>query len=210
MKQEITRRAHDDADDAPGKRLILAAALRLFTSRGIEGTSVRDIAEATGLTNPALFRHFAGKEALAVHLFERIFSHLRASLPEIDESPFSTQLRATLAAYLRYFDEDLEAALFFQENLRRFWPQLPPALRRQSLLAHLRALLAAGSTQAVIDADENPQLLLVVISGLLGQFARQLYFKEIPGSAISHLDAIHRLALRSVAAPHPTKRRNSR
>jgi len=198
MKKPKPLRAYLETDDAPGKRAILTAALGLFTSKGIDGTSVRDIAAATGLTNPALFRHFAGKEALALYLFERIFCRLRATLPVVDSSPFSEQLRATLAAYLRFMDEDLDAALFFQETLRQFWPQLPVTLRRQSLMAHLRRLLVVGFDQHHIDAQEDQQLLLAAVLGLLGQLARQIYFKEFPGPAIDQLDAVHRLVLRSL------------
>jgi AcrR family transcriptional regulator len=198
MKKPKPLRAYLETDDAPGKRAILTAALGLFTSKGIDGTSVRDIAAATGLTNPALFRHFAGKEALALYLFERIFCRLRATLPVVDSSPFSGQLRATLASYLRFIDEDLDAALFFQETLRQFWPHLPATIRRQSLMAHLRRLLAVGVAQNHIDARESQQLLLAAVLGLLGQLARQLYFKEFPGPAIDQLDAVHRLVLRSL------------
>lgn len=213
MQQVTTRRAYLDPDDAPGKRAILTAALELFATKGIEGTSIRDIGAAAGLTNPALFRHFSGKEALARYLFDCIYRQFRASLPEVSENPFSEQLRATLTAYLRFFDEDLQAALFVQETLRRFWPQMPAAVRRQSLIAHFRALLQAGVVQNAIDEREDPNLLLAAVLGLLGQFARQLFFKEIEGPAISRLDAIHSLVLRTISAqpaPFSTRRRAAR
>ncbi len=213
MKPDTSGRSYFDPDDAPGKRAIVAAALELFASKGIEGTSVRAIGAAAGLTNPALFRHFSGKEALGLYLFERIFRRFRGSLPAVNESPFADQLRATLAAYLRFFDEDLQAALFLQETLRRFWPQLSATLRRQSLIAHFRALLDVGVAQCVVDAHEDPKLLLAAVLGLLGQLARQLNFNEIPSPAISHLDAVHRLVLRSLSAPPampPAQRRATR
>src|SRR5512146_1782843 len=57
-------------DDPPAKREILRAALKLFSTRGLVATSIRDIARESGYTNPALYKHFAGKDALALHLFE--------------------------------------------------------------------------------------------------------------------------------------------
>ncbi len=43
---------------------ILAEAARLFADRGYPGTSVRQIADACGITQAALYRYFSGKEEL--------------------------------------------------------------------------------------------------------------------------------------------------
>lgn len=43
---------------------ILNAAILLFSERGYEGTSMKQIAQAVGLTESAIYRHFKGKEDL--------------------------------------------------------------------------------------------------------------------------------------------------
>ncbi len=43
---------------------ILAAALELFATKGLHGTSVRDIARAVGVRESTLYNHFESKEAL--------------------------------------------------------------------------------------------------------------------------------------------------
>ncbi len=43
---------------------ILDVAERLFASKGLAGTAVRDIAREAGLTAPSLYNHFEGKQAL--------------------------------------------------------------------------------------------------------------------------------------------------
>jgi len=57
-------------DDPPAKRQVLRAAMKLFSERGLAATSIRDIARESGYTNPALYKHFASKEEMALHLFE--------------------------------------------------------------------------------------------------------------------------------------------
>ena len=45
---------------------ILDVAVGLFASRGYHGVSMDDIGAAAGVTGPALYHHFAGKEAMLV------------------------------------------------------------------------------------------------------------------------------------------------
>lgn len=49
---------------ATTRESILMAALRLFSRNGYEGTSMRDIAGEVGISQGAIYKHFAGKDAL--------------------------------------------------------------------------------------------------------------------------------------------------
>ncbi len=49
---------------------ILRVAVTLFTEKGFEGTSIRDIASALDMTKSALYYHFENKDAIVEGLFE--------------------------------------------------------------------------------------------------------------------------------------------
>ena len=51
-------------DDLTARARIRDAAIRLFAERGIDGTTVRDITEAAGVSPGLLRHHFGSKEAL--------------------------------------------------------------------------------------------------------------------------------------------------
>ncbi|MBN3893284.1 MULTISPECIES: TetR/AcrR family transcriptional regulator [unclassified Nostoc] len=47
---------------------ILEAAQRLFASKGFDGTTTRDLAQAAGIAEGTLFRHFPNKKAILVEV----------------------------------------------------------------------------------------------------------------------------------------------
>jgi AcrR family transcriptional regulator len=76
---------------------ILDAALKLFAHRGYGATSVRDIAEAAGLSKGNVYHHFPDKEAIFRELLERYFQQM--SQPDF---PFNRALASGV------FPENLE------------------------------------------------------------------------------------------------------
>src|SRR4249919_1763993 len=131
-------------DDPPAKRQILRAAMKLFSERGLDGTSIRDIAEESGYTNPALYKHFAGKEQLAVHLFEtchrRLWTKCNAAIAAADN--FDDKLEGYVGQILALVDEHPEAMAFLSDSARVLWPKAGPAVRRQTMIGLARSLMS--------------------------------------------------------------------
>src|SRR5512143_309532 len=123
-------------DDPPAKREILRTAMKLFAGRGLDGTSIRDIARESGYTNPALYKHFASKEQLALHLFEtchrRLWTRCHAAVTA--GAGFEDKLDGYIAQVLELVDEHPEAMAFLSENARVLWPKSGAAVRRQTMI----------------------------------------------------------------------------
>ena len=66
------------------KQAIEDAAIRLFATKGLARTTVKDIAKEAGVTEGALYRHYAGKDEMALQLFrqelERFTQALRTTM----------------------------------------------------------------------------------------------------------------------------------
>ena len=166
--------------DAPAKQKIVIAALDLFVRDGLCETSVRDIAKASGFSNPALFKHFSGKDALAGYLFERCYLELYNLVIRAMQSgdTFAKKRRAVIGAYMTALNQDRNAVLYVQENLRLFWPKMPVSFRRHSILGEVRRLIELGRSEGVVTATLDAGLLTVAWIGTLQQFARAQYFGE--------------------------------
>ena len=190
------------ATDSPAVQASLAAALALFTRNGIDATTIRDIAEKSGFTNPAIFKHFDSKEALALCLFDRCYRWMADAFRAADDENADARSRILAAGdcALRLMDEDIEAVLCVQDNLRRFWRDLKPDTRALSLLAHMRRLIACGVAEGSVSPAVSANLLASAILGFLGQFAREYYFGEIRDAATTQTLAVRAIILRILNA----------
>jgi TetR/AcrR family transcriptional regulator len=80
MASSPSRRTRPSADAT--REAILAAALDVFSERGFDGASTREIASRAGVTQPLLNYHFSSKDELWRAAVDGIFEALAAALAE--------------------------------------------------------------------------------------------------------------------------------
>jgi len=85
--------------------MILEQACRLFARRGFDGTSIRDIANAVGISNAALYHYFTDKDELfariVISVIERQCAMMEQRLQHAD--PPGKKLRVFMGAYADFF-----------------------------------------------------------------------------------------------------------
>ena len=79
---------------------ILEIAVGLFATRGYHGVSMDDIGAAAGVTGPALYHHFAGKEAMLIHALIPVSENLLAG--GRDRAAAAPDARALLASLIEF------------------------------------------------------------------------------------------------------------
>lgn len=106
------------------KARIERAALSLFAERGVDAVTTREIAAASGVSEGALYRHYAGKEMLAETLFftihKRLASEIRMAASRGGD--VETQARAIVTTYCRIADEDWPLFCYHLLTTHRFLP----------------------------------------------------------------------------------------
>lgn len=172
--------------DPPAKREILRAAMKLFSQYGLAGTTIRDIAKESGYTNPALYKHFVGKEELALYLFEtshrRLWSRCHAAIERTTD--FEGKLENYIGEVLSLVDEHPEAMAFLSENARVLWPKAGPAVRRQTMIALARSLMSAAPRTGKVSAV-HPDIAAASLQGTLAELARMIQVGAVRGPARS-------------------------
>jgi AcrR family transcriptional regulator len=76
MSVEQDAALHEDADRPSRREQILRAAAQLFAERGSRAVGVDDVGAAVGVTGPAIYRHFASKDAMLAEMLLRISERL--------------------------------------------------------------------------------------------------------------------------------------
>src|SRR6185295_9686526 len=90
------------AAEAPMRQRILDLAEELLLSRGYEGFSYQDIADAIGIRKASIHHHFASKEDLGSAIVERSRIRLAEARGPVVED--AARIRKLLDNYFRFFE----------------------------------------------------------------------------------------------------------
>jgi len=192
---------------------IIAAAAKVFRTKGYHAATVQDIADEVGLLKGSLYHHCSGKEELLYLVVKEPISRLYATVDAIvaAELPAGEKLRRATVAHLEAFDRHhphLFVYLRETANLKgrfRASAQLSPKLYERFWQQILREGMKSGEFRADLDVQ-------VVSYGLLGML-NWLYKWYEPGGRLSVHEVAAQfasLALGGLAAPAaPAARRRS-
>lgn len=148
-------------------------ALRLFVEKGIAATTTRDIADATGMSEGSLYRHWAGKEELAWELFRDSYADLARELRTFTRDD-GLSTAGAIEAIVRYlcgtFDDDPYRFHYLLTTQHEFAHRIVG--RMESPIEELDTFLdAAMRAGAIARCDRS-----VAISLLIGPILRAASF----------------------------------
>ncbi len=138
---------------------MLDVAYRMFAENGFEGTTMTDIAEASGVPRRTLFRYFDNKEQVALAYQDTILDHLverLAARPEGESG--AVALMKTLLSYLE--ELSIERAMELSELLVQ-----NPGLRAHNLEKYIAIEHAAAKVIEQRCRSENPVLEAELAAG---------------------------------------------
>ncbi|GAA1838111.1 TetR/AcrR family transcriptional regulator [Agromyces salentinus] len=132
-----------DAHRAARRDEIIDAALRCFSERGIQRTSMADIIDASGLSAGAIYGHFAGKKELFAATAERVLSARTAEVEDLRHAGVVPSPGELMATVLRGIDREP-----FSHVIVQLWGDAAadPEIRAlvQGVFARLRGMIEAN------------------------------------------------------------------
>ena len=154
--------------DGGGKGSILETSAKLFGEKGYKGVSIRDIAQACGLTNAALYYHFKNKDDLYLAVLQDTHERAIAALDEAARSGGSlrSRLKQLVSCYF-------EVMLAQRQSFQMLWRDLKHVddTRANKLYADMRA----GFMRPISEMIEAAQAKGEMLGGDAKLYARLLH-----------------------------------
>lgn len=133
------------------RQRIQAAARELFAKKGVQKTSLQEIADRLGITKPALYYHFASREDLVRSIVQPLIDAGETFLND-QERASSVEARALLEGYFDFYHRHREEILL--------------------VLSDISLLVDLGLFQLVLDWRERLAKLLFGPTPTLAQATR--------------------------------------
>ena len=151
---------------------ILEEALRLFSEKGYDGTSVESIAEAVGIKAPSLYKHFKGKEDILnsiIDVSEKRYSENFGSAHSVGKLPGSKEefLRLSIERFSYTLnDPNIRRIRIFltQEQFRN--KRMADITNRHQMedVQSLMVKMLGGMMETGVVKKDDPRLLAVELA----------------------------------------------
>jgi TetR/AcrR family transcriptional regulator, cholesterol catabolism regulator len=151
---------------------IVAAAAGLFRRKGFAATTMRDIADAVGLSKAGVYHHYQSKEQLLKDVFDTGTQALMAQLRDVQERDLTPVEKLELFVRTR-----MEAISSHQDMLTVIWQERPTidgatfgavVAELERYRAGVTELIEAAQAAGELRDDVDPHLLMLALDGMTG------------------------------------------
>lgn len=199
--------------DKDVEKEILREATRLFAARGVEATSIQEVADAVGVKKQSLLYHYASKDVLHRAVLEALLSRWNETLPSLLRAAArEDRFDAILDETIGFFVEDpSRARLLLREALDR--PDSMRALVVEFVspwLAVLSENIKRAQEHGVIRADVDPESYVVMVihlvlgnvatAGTVSAIAEKSRGTKVPDRIVREIKRMARAALMADAS----------
>ena len=154
-------------------------ALRLFAQKGVEGTTIRDLALAVGVADAALYRYFSSKEEMAAELFATHYGALARGIKEIGarNAPLADTVSALVDMLCGLFDDAPDLFHFILLNQHAY---LRFVGDEANAVEALRAIMQAAHEHGETSIKDSELAAAMALGAVLQPCVFKLYGR-LPG-----------------------------
>lgn len=174
------------------------AAIRLGVREGIDGASIRTIAREVGITEGAVYKHFANKDELIRVAYTEVVEEMARDKEVLVKAdiPFDHAVRAWVKLTYQYFDENAEAFSYVLLMPHRMAETLGDIYTRQGKMFRSFIVRAMHNKQI---RTTDPDLGVAMFTGLVLNIPRLINEGALDGPAVDYAEEIADAVLRVFA-----------
>jgi AcrR family transcriptional regulator len=164
------------------RRLILAAAVRVFAREGFHTSRVGAVTTEAGVAHGLLYHYFSSKDELLETIFRETWSALLTALREVEESgePATEQLRLVAAIVLRTWRRDPDLVRVLVREVTRS-PHLGQEVDEiAQAFAAIERIVARGQERGELRSGLDPRLASVIVYGALEEILTGWVLGQLP------------------------------
>lgn len=167
-------------------------ALRLFALKGVDGATIRDLSQAVGVADAALYRYYPSKEDIARDIFTRHYGALAKSIRAVAEKnlAFAATVRELVDLFCRLFDETPDVFAFILLNQHT---HLRYVKEGENVVDEIVAIMARARAAGQISI-EDAELAAALALGPVLQAATFKIYGRLAGSLRDRTEALARAA----------------
>jgi AcrR family transcriptional regulator len=165
------------------------AAIRLGVRDGIDGASIRTIAREVGITEGAVYKHFANKDELIREAYTSVVEEMARDKSVLVKTdlPFDYAVRAWVKLTYQYFDDNSEAFSYVLLMPHRMADRLGEIYTKQGRL--FRTFLVRSMQDQQI-RSMDPDLGVALFTGMVLNIPRLINDGSLPGPASRYAEEI--------------------
>lgn len=167
------------------RQQILQEATRLFVSRGYHGLSMREIAEAVGVSKAGLYYHFKDKEDLFLAILINNLEHLQETIGLARQAGgVRSQVEHMVTAIFQWAPEQRAIIRLASQEMDHLSPQGVAEFNRlyqSKFIGPIQEMLAAGMQRGEL-RPMAPGLAAWLLLGMMYPFFYAAHAGEMPAS----------------------------
>ncbi|SFC29753.1 DNA-binding transcriptional regulator, AcrR family [Bacillus sp. 491mf] len=163
------------------ERLIIEAAIKLFAMKGVNATSIQEIATECGISKGAFYLHFKSKDNLVLAALEYYYDQIQNKLMDFEKEPLLPRERFEKQLYCQFYELQQKKEFIImcmRENVIPFNKEVEVFMKRMKLESHtfyrnnLLSLYGEEITPHLVD-------LIIILEGISNAYLELIIFNTV-------------------------------
>lgn len=163
------------------ERLIIEAAIKLFAMKGVNATSIQEIATECGISKGAFYLHFKSKDKLVLAALEYYYDRIQNKLMDFEKEPLLPREKFEKQLYCQFYELQQKKEFIImcmRENVIPFNKEVEAFMTRMKLESHA---FYRNNLLSIYGEEIIPHLvdLIIILEGISHAYLELIIFNVV-------------------------------